>query len=188
MKKCFKKASVILLSALVFAQGLGIYKIYAFAKNMENNASVFSANSDQAFEGVKHNEKTQNTAKRSAQSILDNRVKFKTSEFSGEENKIVCYTKNVYLELDTNSMQPVFYFYECKYGKPKISREECERIAKTFVFRNMPRKARATDADIYCDSFDDVAEFRVAFSEGIAFVAIRRDNGRIIYYDASELF
>jgi len=188
MRKCARKASVVILSVLIFAQIYGVYRIYSFAENIENNANVFSANCDQAHTGVKYNEKTRNEAERSAQNILGRGIKFRSSEFSGEENIIVCYTKNVYLELDTNSMHPMFFFYECQCGKAKLTIEECEKLVLTFVFRNMPRKAKAKDAHVYCGRFDDIAEFRIDFADGAVFAAIRRDTGSIVYYDASKFF
>ncbi len=189
MRKCLKilaEMTGVVLVALVF---LGMYVIYSFVENTENNANAFSAPAGQRLAGVKHNEKMQNQAKDAAGNILGKGIKFKSSEFSGEEGRIVCYTRNVYMEFDTNSIQPVFIVYECECRESKKTSEECEMIIERFVFRNMPRKSKAKDAVIHCDNINNkIASYHIDFANGTAFVALRRDTGSIIFYDASELF
>lgn len=189
MQKCFKISAEIMGVILVFLILLGIGIIYSFVENIENNTNAFSASAEQRFTGVRHNEMMQNKAKRAAENILGKGIRFKSSEFCGEAGRIVCYTRNVYMEFDTNSIQPVFIVYECECNESKKTSEECETIVERFVFRNMPRKSKAKDAEIYCDGINEkFASYHIKFANGTAFVALRRDTGSVIFYDASELF
>ena len=189
MRKYFKIVSGVVLFLQMIALFYGINTIYSYAENIENSTNVFLASTNQKLTGVKYNEKVQNSAKKAAENILGNGIKFKASEFCGEEDKIVCYTKNVYMELNINSMQPQFIVYECSIGNASKSNVECETAVERFVFRNMPRKAKAKNAEIHCDSFNDkTAEYHLNFANGTVWAAVRRDTGTVIYYDASELF
>lgn len=189
MKKYFKISSFIISVILIVAVVYETTALYSFVKNIENNADVFSTSRDQNLAGVKYSEKTQNMAKNAAENIFGKGLKFRSSEFSGEEGRIVCYTRNVYMELDSNSMQPVFMVYECKYEDAKKSLYECTKITKKFVLRNKPRSSGIMDDVIYCDYFDkNIAQYHVVFSKGVVFVTLRRDTGSVIFYDASELF
>ncbi|MBR6650562.1 MAG: hypothetical protein IKL36_04040 [Clostridia bacterium] len=189
MKKRLKFISYTSAFVLILAMLMGTGKIYSFAKIIENNANVFLTKENQRLAGVKHNEKTQNRAKKASEQILGNGIKFKSSEYSGKENRIVCYTRNVYIELDTYSMQPVFIVYECERGKGVKSRYECEKTLVEFVFRNMPVKAKAKDAEVCCDHIDDhIVQYHIDFAKGTVYIALRRDTGSVIFYDAGELF
>ncbi len=189
MRKYSKISGLITLIILWVMIIYGGLKIYTFVKNTENNADVFSASANQRFAVVKYNKKIQNDAKNASKNLLGNGIKFKASEFCGDNGRIVCYTRNVYIELDTNSMQPIYMFYECNISNPQKSIDECEKNIIQFVFRNIPRSAKAKDAVVCCDSFNEkTASYRVNFSNGTVLVVIRRDTGSVIFYDANELF
>ncbi len=179
-------------TVLVFLMLCSIYgagKIYAIAENIAFNADVFSADTDQDYGGVKYNERKQNDAKKAVKSILDSGVNTRVSRFSGEEGVIVCYTRNVYIELDAFSMHPTYLIYECKAENPKYTLDDCQRIALRFAFRNMPRRMKANDSTVQSEGVENnVALYQINFSNGRLNVAVRMDTGSVVFYDVSEDF
>ncbi len=184
-----KSLAALILTVLVLIGVYGVGEIYAIAKTIEFNANVFSAKTYRELGGIECNEKMQNKAKKAVKTILDSGINTKVSEFCGKDDTIVCYTKNIYIELSTNSMQPVYMIYECTPDSPKISADNCQKTVTQFVFRNMPRKLKAKDAKVSCDNIENnIARYSVSFVNGSVKVAIRMDTGSVVYYDASENF
>ncbi len=187
--KVFKTKNIgaIILTVLFFAMLYGAFGIYTIAENIEYNADVFLAYPNKDPEVIKFNEKIQNEAKKAARSILDSGINIKVSDFCGKEDIIVCYTRNVYMELDTFSMRPVYMIYECDAKRAKYSVDNCRDIAITFTFRNMPKTLKATEARIgneYVQS--NMANYSIEFGGNVVNVAVRMDTGSVVFYEVSE--
>ncbi len=186
----YKRLVELLITAvLIFSAVRGIMRIYSFVETIENNTNVFYASEENGVVGVKYNEKVQNNAQNAAKKILDSGIKTKISEISAVRDIIICYTKNVYMELDTNSMCPVLMFYECAEKEIKLSEEECRSAAMSFVFKNVPRRVKTANAEIRkIESGGSVASYEIYFADKTVRVSVRRDTGSIVFYDGSELF
>ena len=167
----------------------GIIVIYSFVENIEYNTNVFYAVEENDMAGVENNEKTQNIAKNKVKLILDSDVKTKISVISPNSDKIICYTRNIYMELDADSMCPVLYIYECKKGRSRYTEEECRLISMKFALRNIPRVVKVNGSRIECTGKEeDVFSYKIFFGEDTVLVSVRGDTGSIVFYDASQLF
>ncbi len=183
------KSAIAINAALCIFAICGVLVIYSFVKNIEYNKNVFYADAEGITMGVKYNERQQNAAKKAANDILDNNVKLRTSEISAIGDKIICYTKNVYIELDTSSMCPILLFYECPIGHPKLTNNKCKLIAMRFVLRNIPRTTKVNGAEIEnVGSEGNAFSYKITFGDKVVFISVRADTGSIVYYDATMLF
>lgn len=182
-----KNLAAIALTALLLAMVRGAFEIYSIAEIIEFNADAFLAHTNNDPSVIKINEKVQNEAKKAARSILGSDINIKVSDFCGKEDIIVCYTRNVYMELDTFSMRPVYMIYECEAKNAKYSVNNCRDIAITFVFRNMPKTLKATEARIgneYVQS--NMANYSIEFGGNVVNVAVRMDTGSVVFYEVGE--
>ena len=186
IKKTIYVISVILLFAAAIC---GVKIIYSDAKNAEDNANVLYATAENRITGVKINEKVQNVAKNKVEELLGAGVKSNVSEISSKGDRIICYMKNVYMELDTLCMRPVLLFYECPKGEPVISEEQCRQRAVSFALRNAPRKTKINGFTVEkIDSERRIFAYKISLGDKKVVVGVRGDTGSIIYYNASELF
>lgn len=185
MKKvCFFTVAV-LLSAAVW----GTMQIYAIAKNIENNATAYFTNAENSYASAEFNEKTQNEAKNAAKTILGSNIKLKTANASFNGKIIVCYAKNIYMELDKESLRPVLYFYACEARSGKYSEEECRRIAVQFILKNAPANIHVNNAEIKQTSVaHNTVSYMVDIGGRNAEVSVRTDTGSIVYYNGQAFF
>lgn len=183
------KSAIAINAALCIFAICGVLVIYSFVKNIEYNANVFYADAEDITVVVKYNERQQNEAKKAANDILGNNVKLRTSEISAIGDKIICYTKNVYIELDTSSMCPILLFYECPIGYPKLNDSQCKLIAMRFALQNIPRTTKVNGSKIENFGTEGNAfSYKIAFGDEVVFISVRADTGSIVYYDATMLF
>ncbi len=188
MKVNNKNGIAVIIVMVVFAL-CGVITIYSIAENISNDAIAFYALDENDLISIKYNEKEQNEAKKSVESILDSGVKVKISRFCGNNNVIVCYAKNVYIELDRDSMHPVFVFYECQKYKEKYTEDKCRKIAEHFVLKNVPRGVSTGGAELtVIDDSGCVLTYEMKLEQKTVVIAVRKDTGHIVFYDARALF
>ncbi|MBQ7836819.1 MAG: hypothetical protein IJ389_06145 [Clostridia bacterium] len=180
---------VVVLIGLSVMGIVGACEIYSIVKNISRNANAFYAVEEVDYAGVKYNEKQLNDAKSAAKRILDSSIKMQIADVSSNGNVMVCYTKNIYMELDSNSLCPVFMFYECEAGKKKYKDEQLMAIATTFALRNLPRGVKGQGS--YFEKISDekgIVSYRAVFGDKRSVVSLRADTGSVVFYDGHELF
>ena len=185
-----KKTIYVIFVILLFAAAIcGVKTIYSDAKNVKDNTNALYAVAENYITGVKINEKMQNVAKNKAEELLGAGIKSNVSKISSKGDRIVCYMKNVYMELDTLSMRPIVLFYECPKGEPIRSEEQCRQKAISFALKNAPRKTKINGFAVEkIDSERRIFAYKISFGDKNVVVGVRGDTGSIIYYNASELF
>ena len=184
-----KYIAIVLLYILVVSGFVGIAEIYTIAENISLETSANKAIVENNISAVKINEKLQNRIQKATNSILCSDVKTKISSISSNCDSAVSYCKNIYLEIDINSLSPVFLYYDCDPKKINKSIEDCGDTARRFVLRNLPPEKTIDQADTVCVGEKDcVAFFTVSVNGDIVFVNVRMDTGSVIYYEASSVF
>ncbi len=184
-----KKAAYIFLAVLLAASAVGVKEIYTIAKNATNNANVFYADVDNSYTGAKYNEKQQNDAIKAAKCVLGSGIKMRASNFSSRSRVIVCYTENLYMELEGESLCPVVLLYECRPSFSEYSREDLSRRALCFVLRNVPRRVRVTEPQVkFVEEQEHILSFLVKLGDNETAISLRADTGSVVYYNGSSLF
>ena len=183
------RVGIAVIALLLTASLWGIKEIYAIAEYIENSTNVFYGDAEIDYANVKYNEKQKNKAENAARSVLDSGIKLKVSDVSSDGRTMVCYSRNIYMELDSVSLRPVFVFYECDAKEKRYSDVELESIARAFSLRNLPRSVKGHNSVMEkIGEEGGIVSYRSLFGDKESYISLRSDTGSVVFYDAYGLF
>lgn len=179
----------LLLILLLIVLAFESCSIYAIAERVALSANVIFANADNCKIAFKHPENERNAAIKAAKSILCSGIKLKATEINCSCDQIVCYSRNVILVLDTNSMLPVYLIYDSVPRSMIKNESECEEFARIYMLKNLPRGYSSAKLKFRMKGVsDNVCAFEAEVNGKRADISVRMDTGSIVYYSAKELF
>ncbi len=160
--------------------------ISAIADNKNINkaiAEIKGAAESEIKTVAENNEKEESDAQKALMRILDNSIKLSPLSETPNINIICLGRENMYAEIDKCELYIRHLSYDCRVGERRLTAEECEGRALSFLLRNMPKRCSAGRPVLHyicetegCDCF--VSEL----GETRAWIKIRCDTGSVTLF------